>query len=204
MTKGKGSNPRGWRELAFGFVCVFAGLALPVDAFGRFFVRAHAAVGSWLMPEATSLGVALAFRVDDTSLAAAPWSLQLVVSPALPRVPVTVPIDTRTLLYLPAACFVALAVATPLPSWRQNVRLLGWGLVLLEPILVLLATVPLLSFLGGTGPVRALSLGIGAHTLLQLVYRALVAPPAMAFAIPLFLWWMLLKSLRLSFAPAVR
>jgi hypothetical protein len=193
-------KPRGWRELSFGFICVFAGLSLPIDALGRLYVRAHAALGSLLLPEVTRSGVALAFHTDPASLAEAPWSLPLHVTPLAPQAPLTVPIDTRTLLYLPAACFVALAVATPLASWRQNARLLGLGLLVLEPLLVLLVCVPLLSFLGGTGPVRVLQLGAVSHTLLQLVYRALVVPPAMVFALPLFLWWILLRCLRLPLA----
>lgn len=198
---------QGWRELAFGFVCVFAGLSLPIDGIGRLFVRLHVALGGVLMPEVTKSGVVLTFSTDAASLALAPWSLPLHVVPPTPQLPLTVPIDTRALLYLPAACFVALAVATPLPSWRQNARLLGLGLLLLEPLLMLLAVSPLLSFLGGTGPVRAFELGIASHAVLQVIYRALVAPPAMTFAVPLFLWWVLLKCLRLpisfSLAPGV-
>lgn len=200
MTPAPKLEPRGWRELSFGFICVFAGLSLPIDALGRTFVRLHAGLGSLLLPETTRSGVALAFGVDAASLAAAPWSLPLHVTPPAPHAPLSVPIDTRTLLYLPAACFVALAVATPLTSWRQNARLLALGLLVLEPVLVLLACVPLLSFLGGTGPVRAFNLGVVSHTVLQLVYRALVVPPAMVFAIPLFSWWILLRCLRLPFA----
>lgn len=184
---------KSWRDQVFGFVCVFAGLSLPIDALGRGLVRVCGVLGGLLMPDLTSSGVALAFRTDDVTLTQAPWSLPLWVTPPSPQLPVNVPIDVRALIYLPTACFVALAVATPLASWRQNARLLVMGLLLLEPVLVALASVPLLSFLGGTGPVRAFDFGIVSHTLLQLIYRALVVPPAMAFAIPLFLWWALLR-----------
>jgi len=57
-----------------------------------------------------------------------------------------------------------------------------------------LVATPLLSFLGGTGPVHALSLSRPTHVVLQVLYRALVAPPGMAFAIPLLVWWGLLAA----------
>jgi hypothetical protein len=58
-----------------------------------------------------------------------------------------------------------------------------------------LIVTPLVSFLGGTGPVAAFTLGRPAHVALQLVYRALVVPPGMAYAVPLLLWWGLLVTL---------
>ena len=106
-----------------------------------------------------------------------------------------VPIDLRTLLFLPTAAFVGLALAAPLGSARRNARVLGIGLLVLLPALWLLTALPLLSFLGGTGPVRAFDLPPLVHVVLQTIYRALVAPPGMAYALPLLLWWVLVARL---------
>lgn len=182
-------------ELVFGFVCIFAGLSLPSRGLGPIWVQAHALVGSALLPAALDSGVKLSFQVDQTSLAQGPWTLPLLVEPPAPRAALTVPMDLRTLSFLPTACFVALAIATPLASRRLNVRLLLVGLAILEPLLLCLNALPLLSFLGGTGPVRAFQLGLAAHALLQVLYRALVASPAMAYALPFFLWWLLVRRL---------
>lgn len=181
-------RPRPWLDFAFAFVCLFAGLSLPVPGLGPSLVRAHAALGNLFLPHQLASGVTLAFRGPDALLAAQPWGLTLFVQPLAPRTPINIPMDLRTLVYLPLACFVALALATPGVSRRRRLALLGVGLLILEALLLGLLALPLVSFLGGTGPVRAFSLGLGAHTVLQVFYRALVASPGMAYVIPLLLW----------------
>ena len=179
----------------FGFACVFAGLALPARGLGPLYVRAHVAlVEPLLAQQDLASGVKLLLVATHEQLLDAPWQALLVAS-APSGVPAVVPIDFRLLLFLPTAAFVALGVATPFGSWRKNARLLGLGLPLLELVLVGLVATPLVSFLGGTGPLRAFELGRAAHACLQIVYRALVAPPGMAFALPLLLWWLLVTRL---------
>lgn len=184
-----------WRELVFGFVCVFAGLALPSRGLGPLYVGLHAALGNALLPASLDSGVALAFQVTEATVRDQPWSLPLVVTPPLPRAPVSALLDMRTLAFLPTACFVALAAATPLASRWQNVRILLVGLGILETLLLLLNTLPVLTFLGGAGPVAAIELSVATQTALQVLYRALVASPGMAYAIPFFLWWVLVRKL---------
>ena len=121
--------------------------------------------------------------------------MTLHVDPPGPRPAVLVPIDVRSLLYLPTAAFLALAIAVHLRSSREHVELIVIGLLVLEPLLVLLVSLPLLSFLGGTGPIQAFALSRSTHVLLQILYRALVVPPGMAYAVPLFLWWLLVMAL---------
>jgi hypothetical protein len=106
-----------------------------------------------------------------------------------------VPIDLRSLLFLPLAAFIGLALAAPLGSARRNARVLGQGLLILVPALLVLTALPLLSFLGGTGPVLVFRLAPALHLVLQTVYRALVAPPGMMYALPLLLWWALVARL---------
>jgi hypothetical protein len=194
--------PRAWLDVAFAFVCVFGGLSLPFPGLAQLYVRAHAGLGSLLLPGALASRVALSFVTTAELAGQHPWSLMLLVQPPPPQAPLNVPIDLRALVYLPTACFVALALATPLTSRRNNLKLLGWGLLILEPLLVGLVTLPVMSFLGGTGPVRAFELGLATHTVLQVFYRALVASPSMAYVIPLLVWWALLK--RLGFPKSER
>jgi hypothetical protein len=181
-------------EFCFGFACVFAGLVLPRRGLGPAYVSLLASLGNRLLPSGLGSGVTLDFRLSSDGLEHEPWLLPLNVTALAPPSNLSIPIDVRSLLFVPLACFVALVVATPLGGWRKNARLLVIGVLVLQPLLLLLAALPVLSFLGGTGPVRAFELGTATHTALQILYRALVAPPAMAFALPLFSWWVLLKT----------
>lgn len=185
--------PRRWLDFSLGFVCVFGGLSLPLPMLGPLYVKAHAAIASLALPSSLASGVELSFPLTD--LSEHPWSLTLLVTAVPPQAPVSVPIDLRALVYLPTICFVALTVATPLGSRRRMLSILGAGLMILEPLLLGLTILPVLSFLGGTGPVRAFELGLVTHAMLQIIYRALVASPGMAYAIPLFLWWVLVVKL---------
>jgi hypothetical protein len=183
---------RAWLELVFGFACIFAGLSLPLPGLPALYVRVHGWLGSWLLPTDLASGTRLSYQTTDELLRQHPWSLTLLVEPHSPQPPISIPIDLRELIYLPTVCFVALALAVPLKSRLLNLKLLGVGLVLLEPLLIGLVALPVLSFLGGTGPVRAFELGLVTHTILQLLYRALVVSPSMTYVIPLLLWWVLL------------
>jgi hypothetical protein len=184
-------------EFAFAFACVFGGLALPSPGIGPAYTRAHAALGNALLHGASfERGATLHFEAADADLAAHPWQLTLrVLDPARIERPVLVPMDLRTLLYLPLVAFVALSLAAPLGSPWRNARVLGQGWLILTPTLLALTALPLLSFLGGTGPVRVFRLAPWLHVLFQTVYRALVAPPGMMYALPLLLWWALVARL---------
>jgi hypothetical protein len=181
---------RRWLEFSLGFLCIFAGLSLPLPGLARLWVWAHAAIGNALLPESLSSGVELTFRTPTELLADKAWSLTLLVQPSGSPV-ISVPIDLRTLAFLPTACLVALALATPLPSRRDNVKLLGIGLLILLPLLMGLMSLPVITLLGGTGSIHAFDLGLTLHTVLEILYRALVAPPGMAYGIPLLVWWLL-------------
>jgi hypothetical protein len=177
---------------------VFGGLAL-LHGVGPTYTRAHAAIGNALVGGQLASGTTLEFRAPDQQLAHDPWHATLRIEPPFPNRPMEVPIDVRSLLFLPTAAFLGLAIAAPLRSVREHLQLIALGLLILEPLLLFLVATPLLSFLGGTGPIRAFTLGRPTHVLLQVLYRALVAPPGMAFAIPLLVWWGLLAlSNRLS------
>ena len=186
----RGGLPQRFRfaSFCFAFACVYFGLTLPARGIGPLYTRAQTALFNTLVGEGpTSLGVRLRFEATPPELLEHPWQTTLrVEGPDLRRI--DVPIDLRALLFLPTAAFVALTLAAPLGSARRNATLLSIGLCVLEPLLLLLLAVPLASLLGGDGPIRAFSLGLNARVALQLVYRALVAPPGMTYAIPLLLF----------------
>jgi hypothetical protein len=189
-----GASRRRLLEFLFAFCCVFAGLALP-PGLGPVYTRLHAAIGNALVSGELASGVELSVTTTPEQLQREPWQATLSVVPPPPQTKVLVPIDLRGLMFLPTVTFIALAAAAPLGSARRNLFVLGLGLPLLELLLLVLNCVPMLSFLGGTGPVLAFSLGRGTHTFLQIIYRALVAPLGMMFALPLFLWWILVSRL---------
>jgi hypothetical protein len=196
-TKELATPRRRYFEFAFAFACVFAGLALPSPGLGPLYVRVHTAIGNAFVERARlSSGVALRFEAGPLQLAEHPWQTTLIVEPPAPAQPVLMPIELRTLMFLPTVAFIALALAVPLGSPRKNLRLLLLGLPLLELLLLVLMALPVASFLGGMGPIRAFSLGAPLHAVLQILYRALVAPPGMAYALPLLLWWVLVARLR--------
>ncbi len=190
---------RFWTEVLLGFFCVFGGLVLPAPGLGPRYVGAPPAPARGVLRNRQlESGVRLDVEATPQQLAIAPWQATLLVQEPTAERAVRVPIDLRVLAFLPTAAFVALAVAVPLGSRRRHLRLLAVGLPLLELLLLALMAAPLLSFLGGTGPVQALRLGRLAHTLLQIVYRALVVPPGMTFALPLVLWYCLVVRLGFS------
>jgi hypothetical protein len=174
----------------------------PSPGLGPLYVRAHTALGNAVVEgQELSSGVALRFEAGPQQVAEHPWQTTLIVAPPAPAQPLLMPIELRGLMFLPSVAFIGLALAVPLGSWRKNLRLLLWGLPLLELLLLVLMGVPLLSFLSGTGPVRAFALSAPLHAVLQVLYRALLAPPGMAYALPLLLWWGLVVRLRLRSAP---
>jgi hypothetical protein len=175
------------------FACVFGGLAL-LHGIGPTYTRAHVALGNALVGGQLASGTTLQFRAPNEYLAVDPWHAKLRVDPLPPERPLEVPIDVRSLLFLPNAAFLGLAIAAPLRSVRAHLQLIALGLLILEPLLLFLVATPLLSFLGGTGPVHAFTLSRPTHVLLQILYRALVSPPGMAFALPLLVWWGLLTA----------
>ncbi|MEI9941165.1 MAG: hypothetical protein WDO69_28440 [Pseudomonadota bacterium] len=197
MNAGPTTTPDGRRRIVgfvAAFVCVFGGLAL-LHGIGPTYTRAHAALGNALVGGQLASGTRLEFRATDEDLAVDPWHTTLRVEPPRPKQPLEIPIDVRSLIYLPTAAFLALAIAAPLRSVKEHLQLMALGFLILEPLLVFLVATPLLSFLGGTGPVHAFTLSRPTHVLLQVLYRALVTPPGMAFAIPLLVWWGLLTAL---------
>lgn len=174
-------------EFAFGFLCVFLGLAVPSPGLGPLYSSAHTAIANGLVSHEVA-GAHLYFEATADELQQKPFQTTLHIDPPGHAQRVAVPIDLRTLGYLPTAAFIALAVAAPLGNRRKNLKLLGGGLLILEPLILLLISLPLVSFLAGGGPLRLIHLGPVVHTSIEVLYRALVVPPGMAYAVPLLLF----------------
>jgi hypothetical protein len=93
-------------------------------------------------------------------------------------------LDVRRTGYLPAAVFAALVLASRLPARRKLLTLAG-GLGALH----LLSWLPLLSFFSGRLPIVVFHLGTFARVVVDVLYRALVAPLGMPYAVPAVLWF---------------
>jgi hypothetical protein len=95
-------------------------------------------------------------------------------------------LDARRTGYLPAAVFVAIAFVSRLPRKRKAV-VVSLGLALLS----LLSLLPVLSFFSGRLPIVALELSGPSRVIVDVLYRSLVAPLGMAYAVPALLWALL-------------
>ena len=178
------------------FVAWLAVLMLPWPGLGKMYSRAFAVVGNALVGgHSFASGARLAFDGDggddsggETKTFA--WEATLTVQNAN-GARIQVPIDVRPLAYLPTAAFAALALAFPIRERRRKLFVFAAGLVIMQPLTALLISLPLLPFLGGSGPIRVFELGPAARSLIEAAYRALVAPPGMTYAIPGLLFWTL-------------
>jgi hypothetical protein len=101
---------------------------------------------------------------------------------------VRVPIDTRTLAYVPTAVYVALSVAAPIWNGARGAIVLGAGILALQSFLLLSIVTPLALFFANPMPMHLVDLGPASRSVLDVLYRTLVAPPGMAFAFPGLLW----------------
>lgn len=190
---GSSSWPGQVARFLCAFLCVFGGLAL-LRGPGPLYASAHAALAN-LGADRLLFSSGARLHFDTPRQDEEPWSMSLHVESKDSRVRAVVPIDLRSLVFLPTAAFIGLSIAVSLKSVREHLLLLGLGLLILEPLLLALVALPLLSFLGGTGPILVFSLSRPVHAILQILYRALVAPPGMAYALPLLLWWVLVARL---------
>ncbi|HTQ08247.1 MAG TPA: hypothetical protein VMI54_30545 [Polyangiaceae bacterium] len=95
-------------------------------------------------------------------------------------------LDERRTGYLPCAVFLALVLASTYRA-RKKALLAASGLFVLE----LLSLLPVLAFLSGRLPIVAYELGTAARVVVDVLYRSLVAPLGMAYALPALLFLLL-------------
>jgi hypothetical protein len=125
---------------------------------------------------------------DSEAASDATYPVELSARNARTGALVRVPIDLRTLTFVPTAVFVALAMASPIWKGARGPVVLVSGLVILQVFLVGSIAVPLFLFFSNPHPMRLFHPSPLFSHALTVAYRSLGAPPGMAFAIPGLLW----------------
>jgi hypothetical protein len=174
------------RRLAIGavrFFVVFVLLVVPWPHLGRIvsglFIEGASAIAA---PVLSTADAAVGFAAAPVEATEGDWDAVIFVK-NIPsgNVRDAASIDVRRVWYLPTIVFVALSIALRFWSTKRLAIAFVVGLFAL-PMLSLL---PILSFLTQN---RAIHPGAAPQALLDIAYRALVAPLGMAYAVPAFLW----------------
>jgi hypothetical protein len=179
------------------FTCILAVYLIPFRPIGTAYGALAAGVGNLMLGDAPHAGAALHFArpdPDEHATDATPdaFGVELLAEKPETGSRLKVPIDLRTLAYLPTAVFVALAIASPIWERARGAVILVAGLVALQAFLLLSIAAPLLLFFADPVPMHLVELGSASRVILNVFYRTLVAPPGMAFAVPGFLWLVLM------------
>lgn len=171
---------------ALRLACLLSLCMYPWPRVGEVYSDAAGALGNLLLGDAAST---LHFvRAESGS----GFSIELVARRSMSADVVRVPIDLRTLTYIPTAVFLALTLAARIWTSSRGVTVLVLGLVWLHGFLIASITIPLLLFFAEPQPMHLLDLGTTLRQLLDIVYRSLVAPPGMTYAVPALIWLALL------------
>jgi hypothetical protein len=94
-------------------------------------------------------------------------------------------LDTRILGYTPLAVFAALVIATPVPRRRRAKIAAGGGAIVLARLACAIA-LPVARSLGERGP------GWAFGTVPEVIWLALISPPAMSYVTAALGWWVAL------------
>jgi len=176
------------------FVLIFAVYSIPWRPIGTAYSTAAAALGNLVVGEEASPAVRLHFgppkRVPDDARAA--FGVELRAENVATGSALSIPIDLRTLTYVPTAVFVALCVDSPMWRGKRGVIVLLVGLFALHVFFVASIAAPLVLFFANPLPMHLVELRPVSHRLLDVFYRTLVAPLGMAFIVPGALWLVLL------------
>jgi hypothetical protein len=185
-----------WLPFLLRFTCILAVYLLPFRPIGNAYGGIAAAVGNLTLGNAPHSGTVLRFAPPDDAGGEDPapdaFSIELRAKNARTRSPIRVPIDLRTLAYIPTAVFVALSIAAPIWQGARGAIVLIGGLAVLQVFLALSIAAPLVLFFANPAPMHLVDLSPTWHRILDILYRALVAPPGMAFAIPGILWLLMI------------
>lgn len=158
---------------------------------GELYSDAAGTVGNLLLGDASAT-LHFARPKAQSELAGDRFSTELRARGPDALAPVRVPIDLRTLTFIPTVVFLALTLATPLWRSPRGVTVLVLGLIVLHGFLIASIAIPLALLFAEPQPLHLLDIGSPFRHVLDVVYRSLVAPPGMAYAIPMLLWLALL------------
>jgi len=167
-----------WAKL----VVLLALLAAPWPGLGRAYVRTFGAAATLLSPVVAPSGAKLSFAASPASDGHHEWFAMVSETDASSGALLHKgAVDLRRGGYLQMAFYLAAAVAFPLRRRGLFAASLGAGLLLFS----MLGWLPVLMYLTKK---QVIVLGAGSFSVLALVYRSLVTPPAMAFAVPGASW----------------
>ena len=112
------------------------------------------------------------------------WDVVISARDPVSRALVQTALDARRAAYVPSAVFLALALALRVPARRKKVALIVIGLAAVQigPLLAVL------SFFSGKLPVVLFHFSAPVRWMIEIAYRALAAPPGMAYALPALVW----------------
>jgi len=125
------------------------------------------------------------------------WEVRTRVTETASEQSIMTALDERRTGYLPSAVFLALVLASTFRA-RQKALLAAAGLF----ALTLLSLLPILAFLSGRLPIVAYELGTAPRVVVDVLYRSLVAPLGMAYALPGLLWLLLSAAVTREGMPA--
>jgi hypothetical protein len=187
------------RELAW-FLIRLAGLLglfmYPWPGAGHAYGRAAGALGNILLGDPSSHPAALLHFDAPTDApdasAGDEYATELRAFSRTTGEALTVPIDLRTLTYVPSAVFVALTLASTIWVGLRGITVLLAGLALLHAFLLISLVVPLLLFFADPQPMQLLELSTPLRWIMNIFYRSLVAPPGMIYAVPALIWLLML------------
>jgi hypothetical protein len=186
-------SPSGeWRRFLSRFVPLLAVLLWPWPAIGHFCAEAFADGGQALVGLVVGEGAEVRFVASHYE-PEHPFWVQMLVKNAFTGQSFELPVDTRTVVYLRIAVFLALALAWPVWKTRRGARATAWGFALLLATIVLSVALPLLQVLG---MVSVLPLGALTQSVISIGILTLVTYPSMAFAIPGLFWVLTLRLAR--------
>lgn len=169
------------------FSAAFSALALLWPVVEGPFTELYRNLGSALLPAASAAHLTLS--VQPPAAAHAPgYSLLLSAHAQHALEALSMPIDLRSLAYLPTAALIALALATPLWQRGRAALCLLCALIVLQVFIAASIAAPLVLFFANPEPLPLLTLSPWAELILNVAYRSLVAPPGMTYAIPAAIW----------------
>jgi hypothetical protein len=177
------------------FALILAVYLVPWRPIGNAYSSAAAALGNALVEAAPNARVQFHFASSGSVVTETPresFGVELRAENASAGAFVRIPIDLRTLAYVPTAVFLALAIAAPIWQKSRGLTVLLVGLGALQVFLVFSIAVPLVLFFSNPVPMHLWDLAPRVQWILDVFYRALVAPPGMAFAVPGALWLLLI------------
>jgi hypothetical protein len=102
----------------------------------------------------------------------------------------TIPLNVKIFSYYLMATFLALALATPLAGARRQAIVIGGGLAATAAVSTALTALPVLVEYAVTG-----ALGAALGSAVETAYMG-VLTPAMAYLVPVLIWWLLVSLTR--------